>query len=466
MNNIKLFFLFLILISTACGDRREVVFSENKANVPPSFVSMDVDLPVTELELLIDEKLPKKLLDNKGIKLKKKSDTLFLSLSRYGVMDMAYREGSLYIALPLDVSAVIKKKVMGLTLTNEGQPLTFKGIARIAAEVSLTDTWDFNFNCEWKGLVWDEPPVFEMMGLSLDLTELVDELLTKNAYEIEEIICRKVNEEIRFRETIQKIYYDIQKPNRITRSPFELYLSTEGRGIRGALKRDKTDTLSMHVELQSSIYIKPHSRKSMADFTNITDRVNPINRENSLSAFVELFVTHTELKEKLDMLIDQQKFDYQGYEVSISVDSIFSEKGRLSLLFNVSGDINGKLSLMGKPEISEDLNLSFNSFEYELIDVKEDWVSATDKAMHRALERYLEGLLQVDAFGFFSELDEKARAGIKKSKLGSKMDIDLRFGSIFPYESRITEEGIQIILQVDGSASIVLNKNVFERKRN
>lgn len=461
----QLWIFILMNILLGCkGPRNEAVFSETRISTPTSYVSLDVNLPVSELKDLINEKLPVQLLDKQGIRLKKKSDTLFLSLSRYGTVDMAYRQGILYISMPLNVSAVIKKKVMGFTLTNDGQPLTFRAIAQVAADVGLTNSWDFQFDCQWKGMDWEEAPVFNLLGLELDLSQFIDELLTENAGRIETIICSKVNEEVDFRETVEKIYYDIQKPNRIAKRPFELYLSTEGRGIRGQLIRDKKDTLSMHVELQSLVHIKPHSLKEIDSFDHLPLRSDPINSGSSLSVFAEMFIRHGELKSKVNQLIEKEQFEYKGYRLSVLADSIFSNQGRLNLLFSISGDINGLLSLVGRPSISKDLTVSFTSFEYEILKVEEDWVSATDLAFHKALETYLEDLLQVETFGFFDQLDTKARKGIKKSKLGEKLDILLQFDQISPYENRVTQEGIQVILQVDGSASVELTKNVLVKK--
>lgn len=435
---------------------------EEASAVPPSFLSIDVDLPVSEIAWVIDDKLPERFLTDKAIRLKKKSDTLFLSLRKYGKTQMAYRNGELFLSMPLEVSAVISKKVMGFTVSNDGNPLSFKTVAGLSSSITLKEDWDFLFECSWKGVTWQEEPVFNLMGFELNLKDYIEELISQNSQVIEEVICESVNQEIDFSKTVEKIYHDIQQPNRIAKRPFDLFISSTATDLKGSISEGKEDTLSMHVELRSSLQISVNKSKPNDNFGKLPPRSEPINPNNSFSVFPELFVTYSDLRDKLNFMLENEKFDYKGYWVNVKADSIYAADNKLNLVFRVAGDINGKLALRGRPVIDRKLNVSFEAFQYELLNVKEDWVAVTDMAMHKALEKYLEGMLQVDAFGFFDELDKKASSGLSRSRLGQKMDISLFFDKIQPYDSRVTEDGLQVILEVNGRGSIILNRNIIQ----
>jgi hypothetical protein len=458
---------FLVCVVSCAYVNTTEKYSDELLDVPQSYLSLDVNLPVSEIKARLQESLPVRLLDQKPLRLNKdKADSLYLTIDRYGMIDMAYRGGELFIAMPLQVEAVISKKVLGIRMSNAEQPVKFKAIARLSSEVDLSTEWDMLFACRYRGVEWQEEPVFNLLGFEINLSDLIEEQLAANAVKLEEIICRVVDEKIDFARIVDKVFFDIQKPNRIARNPFELYLVARPYDFKGELVKTREDTISMHVEIQSKVGVRTSASKPDTKFVTKPARSIPINKRNSFSVFAEAYIEHQEILEKLNLMLEGREFTYEEYKMNVLLDSVAGRSGRLQLIFRTRGDVNGRLSLTGRPDISEDMQMNFSAFEYELLNVDEDWVSVTDMAVHGALERYIQTLLTVDAFGFFDELDKKAMQGIRKSRLGEKMDVSLRFDEFSPYSVRVSDRGLQVIMEVTGRGALTLRKQIFEKDTN
>lgn len=466
---IRFFVQFLTIVSMlSCSYVKTTEsYAEELLDVPQSYLSLDVNLPLNEVQARLQNSLPARLLDRKPISLdRSKSDSLYLTIDRYGEIDMAYRQGDLYLSIPLEVEAIISKKVLGIRISNENQPVKFKSVARLSSGVDLSDDWDLVFDCNYKGISWVEEPVFSLMGFDLNLSELIEEQLEMNAVKLEEVICRIVDQKVDFARIVDKVYFDIQKPNRIAKNPFELFLVTRPYDFKGKLVKTKRDTICMHVEIQSKVAIRTHREKPGTEYVNTPVRSRPINSRSRFSVFAEAYIDHSETKDKLNLLLKDREFTYEDYRMNISLDSVFGKNGRLVLMFQTRGDVNGKLSLTGRPEISDEMEINFSSFDYELLKVDEDWVAVTDMAVHRALERYIQTLLTVNAFGFFDQLDVKAMDGIRKSRIGQKIDLSLHFDEFKPYSVRVSKQGLQVIMEVTGRGSLDLTREIFEKKPN
>jgi len=460
----ELFFILIIsLVLTRCNKKQySTQYLEAPASVPMSFLSIDVDLPVAELEELLEKKLQKKLMKEEKIPLNgSDKDFLFLTLERYDRLELEKSGESIHLNVPLFAEIYISKRILGMQFKNDDNPVRFKCIARMSTKAELDKNWDLKMNANWEELIWVEEPVFSIMGIDFELKLIVESAINSFSPSIERIVTDASNNAINFRQTVVNINDIIQKPNRVLKNPFLLYLSASNKEFRGAFQNTKKDTLTLHTEISSQIRFSPMN-STLSQKSPIKSRVNPLSSDNVISAYGELLISYEDIKTNFNVLFGNRNFEYEGYSFNLSIEQIGIKNEIMNLLINVGGDVSGKVAINGVPEIDKNLELSFSSFEYEILDVDDEKLSSADKAFHNAIERQIARMLKIDLYDFLMTLDQKAVEGIENGNLSSKIDLDLNIEKVEPYLLAVSPKEIQLILRLDGDASLSLKNGIFK----
>jgi hypothetical protein len=459
----KLFFIILtLLVLTRCNKKQySTQYLDAPAAVPMSFLSIDVDLPVAELEELLEKKLQKKLMNEEKIPLNgSDKDFLFLTLERYDRLELEKRGESLHLNVPLFAEIYISKRILGMQFKNDDNPVRFKCIAGMSTQAELDENWNLNLDANWEELKWVEEPVFSIMGIDFELTQIVESAINSFSPSIERIVTEASNNAIDFRKTVVNINDIIQKPNRVLKNPFLLYVSASNDEFRGAFQNTKKDTLTLHTEISSQIRFSPMS--SILNKKNpVKSRSNPLNNDNVISAYAELLLSYEDIKANFNALFGGRNFEYEGYTFNLTIEKIGVKDELINLLVNVGGDVSGQVEINGIPEINKKLELSFSSFEYEILDVDDDRLSSADNAFHNAIERQIGRMLKMDLYDFLMDLDKKAVEGIENGNLTSKIDLKLDIKEVEPYLLAVSSEEIQLILRLDGGGSLTLKNGIF-----
>ena len=141
--------------------------------VPASFTNVLIKLPIAELEEGINENLGQQLFDG-GFALNKNKDSLFLKIMREGRIDIEYYQERLHLALPLNISAIIKSRLLGVSISNAARPIKLQAKAELSLQLNIDERWDIEFDSRWETITWNESPNFKVLGLKIDLAEWIE----------------------------------------------------------------------------------------------------------------------------------------------------------------------------------------------------------------------------------------------------------------------------------------------------
>lgn len=461
----KSLFLIVIFLVVSCSKPRkgdEEAAGLPPIQVPPSYLSFRVNFAVTELEDGVNSVLPTILMDN-AIPMKDHRDTLYLKVKRKGKLRLAVRNKQVFASIPLEIVAGIKKQVLGITFSNLDTPVTFSGIVKASADIDIADDWSIDVNCQWRGFEWTETPSFSVMGFTLDLEKTIDKEISKHSDGLADLICQSLRKSIDFRSTVEKIWMDVQDPQRIARNPRPLWLYTTPVALNGVLIPVARDTLSIHLEYRTAIHIIPE-KETVREKIPLSKKGEPLNTRSALLAYPEVIIPYSIIEETIRKELKDKPFSYQGYTASITDVSVRRDGQDLELKLKTTGDLNGTVIVRGKPMLTEEKELTIEDFTYE-IDAKDDWVKMTDWAIHQFAEEYIADQIKVDASPFFDQLDDIIMEGLSRSPLAGKMDLFIHFRDITSYEMRLDKEAIQWIFYLEGTSSLHLKRAVFTRER-
>ena len=344
--------------------------------VPASFTNFLIKLPIAELEEGINKILGQQLFDG-GFALNKKKDSLFLKIKRKGRIDIEYYQERLHLALPLNISAVIKSRLLGISISNAARPIKLQAKAELSLQLNIDERWNIEFDSRWGTVKWDEPPNLKVLGLKIDLAELIEKEIQKHKKPLEKIINAILQSQINLRAAVERLYRSIQKPLNISATALPFYFTNEAISLRGDfVKAEAKDTLFFQLEHQSILRIND-VQNSHQLLEALPLRTNPLSRHAQISSFVELRFSFLKIEQAMDSLLVGKELNLAGIAAKVNGVEISPHEGFLRWNLTVEGDINGIISLFVVPSIDENLVIRFSAFDYELPKL-EGWAKITD----------------------------------------------------------------------------------------
>ncbi|MDG1104931.1 MAG: DUF4403 family protein [Cyclobacteriaceae bacterium] len=430
--------------------------------VPASFTNVLIKLPIAELEEGINKILGQQLFDG-GFALNKKKDSLFLKINREERIDIEYYQGRLHLTLPLNISSIIKSRLLGVSISNVANPIKFQAKAELSLDLNIDERWDLEFDSRWETITWNEPPNFKVLGLKIDLAELIEKEIQTHKRPLEETINEMLKDQIDLRAAVERLYRSIQKPLKVSAKALPLYFTNEAISLRGDfVKVEINDTLFFQLEHQSILRINDaQNNHQLSEVLPL--RTNPLSRHTQISFFVELRLSFLKMEEVMDSLLVGKEFNLEGIAAKVNRVELSPHKGFLKWDLTVEGDINGIISLFVVPSIDEDLVMRISAFDYELPKM-EGWAKITDLVMHRAIEKYVVSQSSYDMSPFLYSLDDRIARGLNKSVLSKKIALDLDLNTFILYSKGMNEDEIQFIFQIEGRSALSIKDKVFVQR--
>lgn len=463
-NPLRFFLALLALLLLACDPPKKETAVEapgEPLDVPPSFLGFRVNFAIQELEKGVNTVLPTVLVDG-PIPINGKGDTLFVKVVRKGKLNLALREKVAYASIPLDVYASVKKKVMGITFSNQDNPVKFSGIVKASSHFDLDEQWNMVVDCQWLGFEWQgERPQIAVLGLAFGVDKMIEKAIEANSEQISSAICDGLQRSVDFRKILEKVWMDVQDPIRIAQNPAPIWMVSDPIALNGEIVPHRKDTLSILMELRSVLRITP-DKQFKKEKIPLSPRLKPLNEESALLAYPELFVSYDFAAKAIKDLLRGRDLSYEGYRAEVEDVRVSAQGQLLKIELFTKGDLTGKLTVLGVPALTEDMELIIQDFKYEL-EAEETWISLTNLAAQSFIEEYIRQQMVIDVSGFLNNLPTTIREGIAKTPMGQKMTVDIRFREISPYKFQLTKEGIQWILYVEGKGRIHLKSALFEK---
>ncbi len=460
----KKLFLLTTLIVAFWGCQPPIRNKEVKVEsleTPPSYLGFRINLPVSELQDGINKVLPGILVDDK-IPLKGK-DTLFLKIKRSDKLNLAVRKRTVYLSISLEVEAAVKKRVLGVTISNLDNPLQFSGTLKSSTDISLQEDWQMGTQCKYLGFDLEEARDVSILGLKINIDKSINKLLDNHEEELSDVICMAMDQAFDLKRSLNKIWYDLQDPIRIAKNPKKLFLNATPTQLNAELIPKSKDTLSVHVEYKGLIEITPEfiSKSKKITLPNLD---KPFNKKPALVAYPKVIVPYEELSSQLQKELANQQFEYEGYRIKIEGVKVKRSNQGLTFEISTKGDINGTILASGLPGLNDDQELIFTDFKYD-IDSDDDWIKMADWTVHQFAEEYLEKKIKMDIRPFFEDLHIKIMDGLSKSRLKDKLGVNIEFVQIESYQMGLTDTAIEWIFYMEGKATLTLKSGLFKKKK-
>jgi hypothetical protein len=448
-------------VPTAAPERIQL---DSTLAAPISELIVPIMYPVQELEDMANEKLNGKIIEAR-LAISKGNDSLFLSISRFKPLELWYDgDRGLTYKIPVQIDGFIDSKVVGIKIKNK-TPVHAKIIMTLFSDLYMDPKWDLLTKTEIKKIEWVEEPKLNVAGIKFNLKPPIEKALESNKEKIIQKLDQSTGDLVKIRQSIDKLWGDIQKPITINRKVVPVWLKGDAENMDGRLIRESKDTLMIEVGLYAAMSTTLDSAASIKDVKPLPAFKQKKNETQGLNAFVHITLPFDKLNSFINTITDTMKFDYGNHKVQIESAEIYGTPEGIAIRVSTKGDLKADLYLRGTIGFdSLQKKVVIENFAFD-VNTEQSLVSAADWFAHDQILDRIRPYLTLPVNKTFDAIPQLIIKGIEKGKLGKK--IDLRFSELDVniYQYIITTKNIQLIVSAKGYADITLQKGLFNKKK-
>jgi len=431
--------------------------------VQGSVLNVPVYYPVKELENMINAKLDERIIDAR-LPISKGNDSLFLSISRFEPVTLAY-DGAhgLTYTLPVQLDGHLESKVAGIAIRNK-EPIRAKIVITMFSNLFLDDNWNLKPETELKDIRWVEEPKIKIAGIKFNLKPPIEKQLLKNKQKIVDKIDSSAGKAVKIRESIEKLWVDIQKPIRINRKVVDAWLKFDATDIDAHLTARSVDTIMIDARLNmrlSTVLDSAASLRKPLPLPRLKRKVEPAGIE----AHALVTLPFSVLNGVITQVTDTMQFNFKGRSVRIESAEVYGAEQGIAIRISLKGDVNADVFLRGTVGFdSLGKQVVIDNFRFD-IGSEESLVQAADWLVHDEIINRLKPYMVLPLDSAFRVLPTLITKGIEKGKLGRKIEVRFADFDLSLHQQLVTRDNIQIIVSVKGKGEVQLEKGLFDKKK-
>ena len=221
MRYIRIIISGLLLLSS-CKEydswthKRDSSFDGGVISIPESEISVPIKLPLSEIQSVINTKIPLILVQNRKIKAGIK-----LSISRSGTISLDGEDQRLDWSVPL---------LVDVSHPFVGNIASFKITPVFASELEPKTDYTLKSETTLKKVEWIDPAIIKILGSEIDLSGIVDELILDESDKITKLIDDQLSK-LDLKKVLSKTWSKISNPIRVNRKVQPIYLLVDARKV-------------------------------------------------------------------------------------------------------------------------------------------------------------------------------------------------------------------------------------------
>lgn len=420
---------------------------------PVSFVAADVTFTIRDLERKINQALKPVLVTEETFE-GKKGEAWRLRVERTGPVRIRYVNRKVSFSAPLQVWY---SNPIGLRKDKRSRPLCALAV-NFVSPLSVASNWRLTTRVHLQEYRWIQEPRVRLIGLKVSVKKLAENLLNKRRADIEMAIDSAVHNELRLDREVRRIWRDMQKPLRLSKSPEEIWLIPRPFSVAVAPVHGNVRRITLPIQ----VAFRVDTRFGPMPVVAQTERLPRLLRRNRLPGASRLQVLarvpYADLNRVLARRLNQEKLDLVGGNVRIKQATVYGGGRSLVLKADVGGAVNGTLYFRGLPAYDTLTNtLRVEDVDFDVV-TKERLFATADWLLHDHLRDTLQSVLVVPLRYEVDTLPEKIETAFARGKAGKKTALDVDAFRLVPLRIVVRPEGIEILIKIESKVDLAVKR--------
>jgi len=325
----------------------------------------------------------------------------------------------------------------------------------ITIQPSIRADWSINTEAE-VDFAWIRPPYVNVVGFRVSLRGETDKFLRDairdNLHKIDEVI----NQEIRLKDIMQRQWDNLAVP---VRAADGVFFHFDPRGIAAAPLDITPNEVTLRASVETGISLSVGLSDAAPAHKKGRKELPPLGQyvpgDESISLNVRTLLNYDSLEQEAMRAFSGNNIDLGIASVAVRSLRLMGSGEKLVIAFEISaGNSRGTIFALGEPYFDENTRvLSIKNF---------DWDAATRDGLMRTaawllrpvLVRFLSGRLEWELGSQIDKLTDEARYLVASLDLSDEFELRGTLESAKFNELRVTEQGIEIALNLEGAAAL------------
>ena len=451
--------ILITLLITSCNrvnpDPPAAVGFDQPIPTPRSYLVGRVTFELADLEKKINDKLSVVLVDKNQLK-GTKSEKFDLKVERIGPVKLRYVRQQVFFSAPLRIwvgnPLALRKKN-----AEAKRPLGVLFV-RFKSPVEVNTGWRLSTKSEFVSYKWINRPRLRVLGVSLNVTNLVNKVLEKQRSTIEEAIDQSIQNEVRLERELGNIWRDLQKPILLNKKVDTIWLVPKPVSVAAAplSGTTKTITVPLRIGFETDIAIGPKPAFKPVKRLPRLERVTELPADTDLHVLSQ--IKYADINTVLEKTMRKRKIKLAGGAIQVKSASVYGGQNSLIVKTEVGGAVKGTLYFHGKPVFDTLTNtLQVKQVDFD-VRTQETLLGTADWLLHDHLRDTLSHVLQIPLDNQIDQIPGKIEEAIDRGKTGQKINLDLRDFIFIPKKIAVRPEGIQVLIVIRSKVRITVKK--------
>lgn len=424
--------------------QRHSDFDGGEISVPASEMALPIRLPLSEIQTVLNHKIPHTLVRDKEIK-----GNLKVTILRSGAVNLSGAQQSLFWSVPLTVE--VKHNLLG-TLTS------FQLMPKFSSALSLKDDYSMQPSTSLQSVVWMNKAIVKVLGMEIDLTPFIDDLIRDESSRITQLIDDQLAN-LDLQKILKKTWSKLSNPVRINRQVQPVYLTIDARELRLHGFRFINDELSIDLSVVGTLNTVFDSAAHARGEVPFPPLVIAKSEETTTALYLPIVVDYDRVNAKLKEHIFGLKFTVEGQNLRLDSVNITSVDSFLLITADISGDVNAEIEVLGRPYFSAaSRELTVSGFDFNVTNTSTSILRAGDYFFHDEIIDEILAKLKIPIGAYIDTIPELIYSGIERGKSGQNIDIETTLDSIDFHQFRVRYNDIAMVLFATGKVGLSVEK--------
>ena len=420
----------------------EISPSTGKApKVGISSLNVPIVIPVTEIQQLINNKLPMELVKEQPIKAPIK---LVTTVKKAGEVALRMQGDTAYWDLPVRVLVYGKRK----------EKLDFGLIVYFASSVALDDQWKIITKSRMRGMKWTDKPMLKVGPAEISLAGTLEKALEKRQKELLTDVDKLIRSKVNLKKALNKVWDDLQKPIRVNRKVDTVWLMVRPESIAHSQINSKDQNILVNVRLEAFLNTITGQKPEMPDLKPMPNLTMIEDLDPGFQLNIQGSLAYSDLNRLLRKKVDDLPIKVKDHKVILDEVKVQPDGDDLRVTVWLNGEVEGKLIMIGTPEYDESTaSLTFNDLKFDL--KSEEWLTdAYTWLFHDSFRKKLSDKLKLELGAKLETLPQLIERAVNRGKTGRNIQINITDFNLEDGEIVVTQNSIDLTAKAQGKTEM------------
>lgn len=418
----------------------------DSSEIPKSYLRGPIGLPLAGLAKILNEKIPIELVPRTEL-----SRPFEISVERIGKVRLSGEGSVMNWEVPL--RAVVYNGKGEVQLEASGKMF-------FQSSFDVSPNWTLITKTELLELKWVDEPQINFLTFKLDLSKWSRKVILRNG----EKICSDIDEKVKevdVSSILDKTWYDLQKPIRIHKKLFKLWLQIVPERVQVFEINFDEDFVLLNIGVESTIISHMNKIPDDRPFVPLM-KATSFEQGDYTEVHAHTHIDYDLINEIVDSLLVETPIQAGNYNFTFSELYFALEEQKLSLSGEIKGYEKYAFTAYGSPNYNlNNRRIGIQDFDFQFktkSSLLAILLKPADYGLQKMISKYVSENMVVETGPLVDSLPQMIHKSVEQGKAGDKITIFVHDLKLRPEILRYNEEGLDMVFEGQGVLELEIDR--------